>query len=102
MKTLQVGTGNIKTPHHSNHLSPLKVIHDGQCQQIILNKKFLGSIQSILWSQRLHVASHQVSGKNEGRQGRGLRGKMDFLYIDHTQKPVPFIHHGQDRVWCFT
>jgi hypothetical protein len=29
MKTLQVGTGNIKTPYHPNHLPPLKIIDDG-------------------------------------------------------------------------
>ena len=29
MKTVQVSTGNIKTPHHPNHLSPLKIIDDG-------------------------------------------------------------------------
>ena len=101
MKTLQVCTGNVKTPHHPNHLSPLKIIDDGQRQQVIFHKEFLGSIQSILGSQRLYVASHQVCGKNQRRQGRGLRGKIDFLNIDHAQEPVPFIHHGQDGVWRF-
>ena len=94
----QVGTGNVETTDHADHLTLDKACHDGQREEIILYEQFQGPVECYVGSQRFYIASQQVFRQNQRLQRGRLRSKVNFIQSDHTEKPIIAIDHGKNRV----
>ena len=93
---LQVRAGDVETADHSKDLPLLGVRHDGQAEDVVFDKQFQGPVERVIGSQRFHIAPHQVFGQDKRVQITGLRSKMDFLQVDHTQEVIVIINDGKD------